>query len=323
MVAGSKNCYNYGHDTWFPGDRLTWRMPSINSKTREEERKRLPLNREHPPMRDRAIIEVLSFEKAHHFLREALTLSFDTTPEKAASHYSFTRLVPGADDHLGGVDRSIIALRNFLQLHSFHTIAVMLAYGLSPDRVPGEGVQPFDPSNYNANPGLEALDLTKILKKVVPARGDDGRVDVSALRDMSSNELDVFSNKLLYWAGKFGLLGSSVPEYIKPAMHLVNQTIGLTMRPWLLNQAVHDYFSILRFFPDSKKQGVSVRSRNPNDLSRSYNLRVQVGALAHCQSSLAKDFSASIGYAIEKRQARVMFTSLNLTAPGDFGDTYR
>jgi hypothetical protein len=230
--------------------------------------------------------------------------------------------LPGADDHLGGVDRSIIALRNFLQLHSFNTIAVMLAYGLSPDSVPGDGVLPFDPSNYNANPGLEALDLTKILKKVVPAPVD-GRVDVSALRDMDSNELDAFSNKLLYWAGKFGLLGSSVPEYIKPAMHLVNQTIGLTMRPWLLNKAVHDYFSILRFFPDSQKQGVSVRSRNPNDLSRAYNLRTQVGALAHCQSSLAKDFSASLGYAIEKRMSRCMFTSMNLTAPGSFGDTYR
>jgi hypothetical protein len=112
-------------------------MPHINAKDREDERERLPFDREHPKARDRAILYVQTYDHIHNYLHHGITRSFDDTKRGA---YSFLRLLPGADDTVSSVDRAVIAMRNAFQLHSFHTIAVMLAYQLNPAVIPGGGV---------------------------------------------------------------------------------------------------------------------------------------------------------------------------------------
>jgi len=291
-------------------------MPSINTEEREREQDALPDDREHHKLRTRAIVEVLNYEKSHNFLRAALTKSFETN---RSSTYSFLRTVPGADDTLSSADRAVIAIRSALQLHSWNTIAVMLIYGLDPSRVPGGGTGSLEPANYNANIGLEQLDFNDGVLKKVPVDRGNGANDSPAIV-MSDSETIKLGNKLKYWAGKWGLLGRSAPEHVRPFQNLIDVTLGLTLRPLLNVREMQNYFSLTRLFPSQMVQGSTVRSAN--GVTTNFRLDHEVGSLLYAQNAFARDLFAVVGSAVEHQMNRVMCTSLSMTPPGRWGDTW-
>ncbi len=309
--------WNYGTDTWYPGDKICWRMPSIDRTKREEERMKLPSDREHHPLRDRAILEVLNFAKAHNFLRDGLTKSFDDSKRGV---YSFLRIVPGSDDELSSIERAIVAIRTAFQLNMFNTIVMLMTYGIDPSRIPGRATNPLAYENYNANAGLESLDLDPILKKRPNYAGGDresGKL-LPPVEDMSAEEAKQFSNGLLYWSAKIGLAGYSLEEHNRPWYNFINLVLGLTFRPLLLDPKMNNYFSLARFFTEDARRGAVVRRARVGDISNAYDLRNPVGSSLFVQTSAMNDMFATAGYVSEKQHGRVVGTSLSTTGPGQW-----
>jgi hypothetical protein len=138
--------------------------------------------------------------------------------------------------------------------------------------------------------------------------------------EMTNQQVQIFANQLFFWAGKWGLLGHAAAEHVRPFEHLINAALGLTFRPLITDRETHNYFSILRFFPQNLQQGATIRSRNTrsDEMGRKYDLFNNVGSLAYAQSSLITELFVCIGRAVERQMNKEIFTSLSMTPPREW-----
>jgi hypothetical protein len=306
-------------------------MPSINAAERDQERHSLPSDYEHPKPREAAIIEVMRFDRVHHLFRSPFTKSVAAAaqnPMGNARTYHWKRLLPGGGNGSGltKADRSVVHIRALVQSVMFNTIAVMLAYDVDPSRVPGGGASPaLDPINYGSNKKLEVLELNSVLKKM-GTRNPDGSNNMPGAA-MTPTELKAFNEKLLYWAGKTGMLPFAA-DHVQPFQNMIEFVLGMSFRSWLTQQNMQDYFAVERFFSEENKRGmyrpasVAPRAVAGDRINRQLDLSHPVGALTYAQTSFPESFLASMGEAAEALAGRVMCKSLSITEPGKLGDTY-
>ncbi len=270
-------------------------------------------------MRDQAILEVLTFEKSANFLRDDLTRSFAVSRR---NKNSFMRIVPGSDDSVSAKERAVISLRTFVQTVQFSTIAWLVVCGIDPSKLPGhaDGTA-MNYANFNRNAALESKRLDQLLGKKQTFDANTGIATQEAV--MTEEQHKRLSQVLLAWQAKCGLAGPSAPEECQPWHEFINAVAGLSLRPLLLDQKMHDYFSMHRLFNADAVRGAVVRSTRLGELSTPYDLRnSQLGALLYVQSSAAKGLFATMGEAAERVLSRQVGISLSTTERGGNGDTY-
>jgi len=312
-VAGSLDVWNYGHDIWMPGDKITARQPHVNRQEREEERATLPFDREHHPDRDRAILEVLNFAKSHHYLIRRFTESFELQPTSlTARKWSWQRLIPGAEDAVTDRDAGVIALRTFVQSAALNTIISLRLFGILPE--PGRPAptiaRSLNAADYNSDPQRE------LESKILTDQLEDARV----VRDKTA-----FGEEVFYWAAKLGLLGISAPDHASnPWNNLIDSVVGLTMHPFINAPGLQEFFSYSRFFTEEQldQSRTSGRIGASTDLVRSWNMRDKCGALLYGQRSFAKDMFFTVAKSMERQLGRCVFTAMEMTAPGHQGLTW-
>jgi hypothetical protein len=305
MVAGSWDVWNNGHDVWMPGDQIVARIPYMDRELREKEAALLPSDREHPPGRNEAILEVLTFEKSHDFLKDGLTKSFRMDPNEDARKWSFTKLLPASDEALGSIERGVISLRAAFTLHTLNVISWLRLQGFMPTT--GEAVpvaRTFDLASFR-DPSQLAKEQTN-LNQLLAAQ-HDGKMSLG--------------NEIKWWAAKLGLLGPATPAGFEPWDDLVDVPLGMTLYPLINAPNLQKFFSLGRFFHEDQlaDSRADTRIGSGTNLVRSFNMQSHTGSLLYAQRSYGKDVFATINFAYERQRSRVVFTAMELTPPTHIG----
>jgi hypothetical protein len=312
-VAGSLDVWNYGHDTWMPGDHICWRAPHVDEKAREEERATLPFDRENPAARDRMIMEVLTFEKAHFFLQKTFTKSFSDEPNSVhARKYSWQRLIPGADDAVTQIESGVISTRTIVQSAALNTIIWLRLTNILPapnGQAPNIG-RTLSPADYNSDDQMEI----------------EGKTITDILEGMSEDARRVFGNEIFYWAAKLGLLGLAAPDHASmPWFNMIDSVVGMTLYPMINAPDLQRFFSYSRLFTPDQLESSRTTGRvgASADLVRSFNMSDKAGALLYGQRSFTKNLFATVGNAIERQYGKVMFDAMEMCAPQHRGLIYK
>jgi hypothetical protein len=319
---GGKNYFYRGfkNKPMFVGDRMKWRLPSINPEICEQEKMLLAGDNTHPVERLAAIIEPMTYEDSHLFMQVELTRSFATAE---APNYSWAKMRPGSNEFVDRDRFAAIAFRALLQFTAFATLAAFSCYTGVELPTPGNGkVSTIEDQMglFNANAVVERLSFSEARKTVIKPHPTDGTLLVDpAGRQYSEAEQLERGRRFEFWAAKVGCAPLAKGPLNNEFTNLINSILGMVMRPLLMDKKMANGTNVLNLFPSSMREQAILTTSTARVERRPDPSKV-TGQLVEMQGSAVRDAFWTLGEAIEYTQDKCIGNSLNNTIAGQLGD---